>query len=451
MNLGKETENIEFKKSTGELHQAIQSIAAILNKHGYGELYFGVLDNGEAVGQEVSDSTIRAVSEAISRDIEPRITPDIEWIEYEGRQVIKVAFSGNNRPYSAFGRFLIRVGTQNRSLTSIELRRLIIDEDYAQSWENGFSDASIDDISESTLREYFDEAVSSGRLAMERFDKRALLASLDLIQGDRVRNAAIALFGSKARIGLKVASFATDDKITFTDLNDMKGNIFDLYHRALFYISDHMDWRAVITDRRREYPEVPMEAIREIVINAFAHAKYRPTPEIEINFHPNKIVIFNPGSFPSDMTPNDFISGYLPSIKRNPLIIDVLYRCRGVEKAGTGFKRMAEICAKDGVSWDYQNTAYGFFFVFYRHHKAPRGKKEKIAKDGTACSLTPNQRIIYRMIAKDPKVSREEMAKRIKKSTRTVQRATDELSDRGLISRVGGNQYGYWKVIGEIK
>lgn len=44
MNLGKETERIEFKKSTSELKQAMNSISAILNKHGEGILYFGVTD-----------------------------------------------------------------------------------------------------------------------------------------------------------------------------------------------------------------------------------------------------------------------------------------------------------------------------------------------------------------------------------------------------------------------
>ena len=42
MNLGIETETLEFKKSTGELKEAVQSICAILNKHQHGELYFGV-------------------------------------------------------------------------------------------------------------------------------------------------------------------------------------------------------------------------------------------------------------------------------------------------------------------------------------------------------------------------------------------------------------------------
>lgn len=40
MNLGMETETLEFKKSTGELKEAMNSICAMLNKHHYGELIF---------------------------------------------------------------------------------------------------------------------------------------------------------------------------------------------------------------------------------------------------------------------------------------------------------------------------------------------------------------------------------------------------------------------------
>ncbi|MBQ7147035.1 MAG: ATP-binding protein [Lachnospiraceae bacterium] len=59
MNLGIETETMEFKKTTAELNEACISIGAILNKHGVGTLYFGVKNNGDVVGQDVSEKTLR--------------------------------------------------------------------------------------------------------------------------------------------------------------------------------------------------------------------------------------------------------------------------------------------------------------------------------------------------------------------------------------------------------
>ena len=54
-----ENESVEFKKSTSELKDAVVSIAAILNKHGEGELYFGIKNNGEVVGQEIGKDIMR--------------------------------------------------------------------------------------------------------------------------------------------------------------------------------------------------------------------------------------------------------------------------------------------------------------------------------------------------------------------------------------------------------
>ena len=65
MNLGIETETLEFKKSTGELKEAMHSICAILNKHQYGELYFGVKTDGTVIGQVVTEESLREVSQKI--------------------------------------------------------------------------------------------------------------------------------------------------------------------------------------------------------------------------------------------------------------------------------------------------------------------------------------------------------------------------------------------------
>jgi len=46
----KESETIEFKKSTAELKAAVVSIAAMLNKHSRGEVYFGIDDDGKILG-----------------------------------------------------------------------------------------------------------------------------------------------------------------------------------------------------------------------------------------------------------------------------------------------------------------------------------------------------------------------------------------------------------------
>ena len=85
MNLGKESETLEYKKTTGELKEAMVSIVSILNKHGVGTLYFGVKPNGDVTGQDVSESSLRDVSRLVFESIRPQIYPAIEEIELDGK------------------------------------------------------------------------------------------------------------------------------------------------------------------------------------------------------------------------------------------------------------------------------------------------------------------------------------------------------------------------------
>lgn len=441
MIIGKITENIEFKKSIGEKKEAMQSICAILNKHCRGTLYFGVNDSGYVEGQQISDSTKKDISRWINESIYPKITPTIEIQTIEDRKIIKVSFSGHNRPYSVNGDYLIRIGTENRKMSTDELRRLIKRDDYASHWEEEVSDKTIIDIEDKALMDFYNSAVHYGRLDMDNFDKEKLLAALDLSEGEYLKNAGVALFGKDAKIGLKLATYATDDKVTFTDLKLINGNIYNLVNLAIKYVLENIKWRVDIGSRKREeIPEIPERALREIIVNSFAHADYESTPEIEIGIHPSKIEIYNPGTFPDDLTPFDFINKNMPSIKRNKLILDVLFRSKDVEKAGTGFQRVNEICNANGITWNYRKEAYGFFFEFIR----PNIYMNKPIND----KLSSQEEVLLNAIASNKNLSKKDMAQRLNKSERTIQRIISYLTEKGLIEREGTNKNGYWKVVG---
>ena len=322
MNLGRENEYVEFKKTTGEVHDAMRSISAMLNKHGRGEIYFGVLNNGDVVGQQISDSSLRDVSRAIKESIDPAISPIVREEEIEGLHVIHVVFAGTKKPYSANGVYYIRVSDEDNKLKQNELLRLVKELSYNDNWENELTRYSIDEIDNTALRKFFDNAKSCGRLAAEEYNKESILQTLGLSVDGKVNNACYALFGKNAGISLKLANFATNEKLTFLDLKEVRGNIYSLVDIAIEYILNHLDWKVEIGKRqRKEYPEIPEKAIREIVVNAFAHARYSDnSTEHEIDVHPGKVTIYNPGPFPDDLTPTDYVSGDKASLKRNPLI-----------------------------------------------------------------------------------------------------------------------------------
>ena len=94
-----ESETLEFKKSVSELKEGLISITAMLNKHGYGELWFGIGPDGTPKGMTITEKTLRDVSQAIGVHIEPRIYPQITQENLDGKDCICVRFDGQQKPY----------------------------------------------------------------------------------------------------------------------------------------------------------------------------------------------------------------------------------------------------------------------------------------------------------------------------------------------------------------
>lgn len=122
MNLGPETEYVEYKESTADLDVGCASVAAMLNKHGRGEVFFGVRDNGDVKGQDVGRQTLRKIAQRIEQRVEPRVVPTVEpLVAEDGRTYIRVAFEGADAPYSCTGRYRVRVGDEDKSMTAAQV------------------------------------------------------------------------------------------------------------------------------------------------------------------------------------------------------------------------------------------------------------------------------------------------------------------------------------------
>ncbi len=96
-----ETETVELKKSLAELKQGLISLAAMLNKHGQAELWFGIAPNDKAVGLEISEKTLRDVSQAITAHMEPAIYPHITQQCIDGKHCLQIKAEGWQQPYLA--------------------------------------------------------------------------------------------------------------------------------------------------------------------------------------------------------------------------------------------------------------------------------------------------------------------------------------------------------------
>lgn len=365
-----ENEVIEFKKTTGELKEGIISIVSILNKHQSGKLYFGIKDNGEIVGQDVSSKTVREVSKAISENIEPKIYPTVNKIKLQDKDCILVEFEGDDIPYLAFGRAYMRVGDEDRQLSAKEIRKLILkDENDIGKWESKVSDYSIEDIDEELLKEFIEKGRKAKRINFPYTNKEEILKKLSLVnKDDELLNAGYILFAKEAKLEMQMAIFATETKLTFLDIDQVFGNIFKLIEIGEGYIRKNIKWPVNFKSgsmERVEIPEIPLEAIREAIINSLIHRDFKNPKSNEVAIYKDRVEIFNPGEFPEGFKPEDFIEGQ-GSIPRNPLIANTLYLSKDIEKWGSGFRRITEACHKSNTKVKFEIRKNGFMVIFYR-------------------------------------------------------------------------------------
>ncbi len=370
INIGSETEQIEYKKSIGELKEAIFSIVAILNKHQKGELYFGVKNDGTVIGQEINDESLRKVSQAIGNHIKPAIYPEIKIQQFGDRKTILVHFKGNRCPYLAYNVPRIRVADEDLVMDQDTYDAMIRKRDNIDyAWEKRVSKYKISDINKDAFSEYLRRAKEAGRIDFEDIDVKVVLDKLELIEGDYLLNAGAALFCDCGIINeLQIAKFASDERLTFTDIRRYSGSVMELKKKAEQYIIDAMDWRVEFGNlTRKEIPEIPLDAIREAITNSFGHRMFDSGQSNEIAIFKNRIEIYNPGAFPVNKTPESYVVGNQRPIRRNPLITRTLYYSKDMESFATGLKRIKNACNKAGCRVEFKTLEDAFIVVFYRY------------------------------------------------------------------------------------
>ena len=243
--------------------------------------------------------------------------------------------------------------------------------------------------------------------------------------------------------------FATDEKNTLIDINPVKGNIFQLLKEAENYIKKNIHWSVDINGlHRNEIPEIPVEALREIIVNSFAHADYLGWSKNEIDIHPGRVAIYNPGAFPDEFVPEDFVERDISSKIRNEIICDVLYKCKAVETWGTGLKKTYLLCKEASVKVGYQKEIDGFWFFFFRN--SAKNGTDNVTNVGTNINekyLTELELIILSEIEKDNAISRQKLSNLTGRSVRSIQRTLDSLKEKGILQRTGSTRNGSWLVI----
>lgn len=162
---GGESDEVEFKRSTGQRSDAMKTVCGMLSGSG-GFVLFGVRNSGEIVGQDVGENTLERVVDELQK-IEPHvpITPEPVVLE-SGRFVIALRAPGSRMgPFTYDGRPYIRAGPTSRVMPQETYRRLLLETMHpSQRWETQPSTLSIADLDQSEIARTVAEAVRRGRM-----------------------------------------------------------------------------------------------------------------------------------------------------------------------------------------------------------------------------------------------------------------------------------------------
>ncbi len=344
----------------------------------------------------------------------------------------------------------MRVADENRQLSVKEIEKLLINRnDYRSKWEAEISGTGIKEASVPAIRRFVKRANDAGRMNSRYDNAKNVLNKLGLIKGNKLFNAARVLFSAHNEVEVQAAIFAGTEKITFLDIQNFRGNLFDLIEKSESYCREHINWRADLSGSRRvEIPEIPVRAIREAIVNSLCHRDFSNPKGNEVAIFKDRIEIYNPGRFPEDHTPQEFITGKERSILRNPLVANVFFMASDIERWGSGLKRIYEACQEAKVKVTFENLKTGFLVTFYRPEIGVREIK-KIGGLGEGVnegvSEGVNSLLVY--IRKNPGQRIIHISQALKVPQKTLERWIKKLKKERKIKYKGSFKTGgYWEM-----
>lgn len=428
MNIGPETEIREYKKTTGELKEGIISLGSMLNKHGYGTLYFGIKDNGDMIGQQIGDQTLRDVSQAIANHIKPQVIPTISHEFLDEKNIIKVYVEGNKTPYSAYGKYYIRTADEDRELSPEQLRVLM----------NKANE--IDIIS----KEPNQEQNLSFRMLKTLFSTKNLTVneSFEINLGLRLDNGQYnimaGLLADTNDISIKVVTFRGKDKNDIIKRNEYGYKcLLAAMDQVMSYMESINDTSVEIKAHGREEDKLfNMMCFREAWINACLHTRWERKNPPAVYIFQDRIEIISTGGLPDDLSKDEFFRGISRPV--NIRLQKIFGQLGYVEQTGHGIPLIVSNYGKQ--AFDIMSN--------YVNVTIPLNKSVLSVRSGLnpIAGLNNSQMIILNLLKNHSEYTVKDLVRESALSDGYVRKIITELKLKGFIQRVGSNKTGYWKV-----
>lgn len=257
--------------------------------------------------------------------------------------------------YLLDGRYLGREGAQTNPLSARRLRQLLVERGVVQFEARIPADTGIHDLDSDQIIEYYrivhGGAPASLDTALEFLYRRGVLHQ---VNGHlRPTNAALLLFGCYPQQCLPngeiMAARFPDQTMSDTFVKeDLVGTIPMQLRKAEAFVRTNMP-RMVHMEglAHEEHPEIPFEAVREVLVNAVAHRDYSLQGDnIHLYIFSDRLEINSPGGLPGPVTLENLLEA---RFSRNPILVQVLSDLGFVERLGYGLKRVVTVMQKAGL------------------------------------------------------------------------------------------------------
>lgn len=335
-----EGKTLEFKRDLSSPKPLLKTLIAFSNSAG-GRLVMGVSDDKQIVGVDDPLSEEERLCNLIADNISPRLVPNIELVTVEAKTLLVVeVFPSNSRPHflrkeGAETGVFVRPGSTNR-----QADRQLIDE-----LRRGVEGISFDSLPMPQLSlDDLDIAAIQADFPNKSIDETAL-QSLKILVRDQGRSVpsqgGILLYGKDRRFHfddawIQCGRFIGNDKSDIFDHIDIHDPLPKAVDSIMLFLKKHAMRGADFSEiRRKDIWSIPLNILREVVINALVHADYshRGTP-IRIAFFDDRIEVESPGFLLPGLTVEDMKRGI--SQIRNPVIARVFRELELIEQWGSG-------------------------------------------------------------------------------------------------------------------
>jgi predicted HTH transcriptional regulator len=302
---------------------------------------------------------------------------------------------------------------------------------------------------------------------------KTVLTHLDLLSEDgKITNSALLLFAKLPQrffitSEVKCAQFYGND-ITkpIPAYQVYRGSVFQLIDQAVDFVMSRINARVGTREKSVQVDvdyELPLEAVREAIVNAVTHRDYTSNGSVQVMLFKNRLEVWNPGYLPLGLTVERLLVPH-PSLPPNPLLANPLYLAGYIERMGTGTGDIIAKCLALGLKQPEFIQSEDFKTILWRSEHDGEDVNDStgspITETGSPITETgsPIAKImesdkkwkIMELLIQNPSISTREIAKQFNIQRSNLRKHLDVLKSAGIIERVGGTR-GYWKVNIELK